>query len=127
MKARAKRLYFFGPGERSNGLKSRIPLTIFMLLLAAGPARGLLAPRSEAPSATKSPWGGHHSTHAATAGTPDGADTVVVEPFEEAEMATEASTRTRMSGSGGAGMVMVLGGGVAVAGAFLPWITFGIP
>ncbi len=40
MKARAKRLYFFGPGERSNGLKSRIPLTIFMLLLAAGPARG---------------------------------------------------------------------------------------
>jgi len=42
LKARAKRLDFFGlvSGERSNRLKSRIPLTIFMLLLATGPARG---------------------------------------------------------------------------------------
>src|SRR6267143_4964082 len=35
LKARAKRL---GPGARTNSLKSRIPLTIFMLLLATGPA-----------------------------------------------------------------------------------------
>ena len=43
MKARAKRLDFFGPAERSNRLQSRIPLTIFMLLLAAGPACGQTA------------------------------------------------------------------------------------
>ena len=40
MNAGAKRLDLAGPGERSVRLKSRIPLTIFVLLLAAAPARG---------------------------------------------------------------------------------------
>jgi len=40
LQARAKRLDLAGLGERSNCLNSRIPLTIFMLLLATGPARG---------------------------------------------------------------------------------------
>ena len=39
MKARANKLDLVGPGERSNRLQSRIPLTIFLFLLAAGPAR----------------------------------------------------------------------------------------
>jgi NitT/TauT family transport system substrate-binding protein len=40
LKARAKKRDFFGPRKRTNRLQSQIPLAIFMLLLAAGPAHG---------------------------------------------------------------------------------------
>ena len=38
LEGQSKEARLFGPGARSNSLKSRIPLTIFVLLLATGPA-----------------------------------------------------------------------------------------
>jgi len=40
LEGQSNKLELVQAGARSNGLKSRILLTIFMLLLATGPARG---------------------------------------------------------------------------------------